>query len=145
MRRRAYGIAAVVAVVNYSHFDDEGWTPTPFAVGSGMASLLSPWLWGLHTRRAHDMQLLRQELRDETGATFDRRRKRAFPVRTWRAQRWSIEHSVRDPREAWTGYHAERAARLAALPGGRLRTALAVLRGLDLAPRLRQPSPRRSR
>ncbi|SCL15023.1 hypothetical protein [Micromonospora inyonensis] len=132
MRRRAYGIAAVVAVVNYSHFDDEGWTPTPFAVGSGMASLLSPWLWGLHTRRAHDMQLLRQELRDETGATFDRRRKRAFPVRTWRAQRWSIEHSVRDPREAWTGYHAERAARLAALPGGRLRTALAVLRGLDL-------------
>lgn len=141
MRRRAYAIAAVVAVLNYSHFDDDGWRPTPFAVGSGMASLLSPWLWGLHTRRAHDMQLLRKELRDETGATFDRRRRRAFPLRTWRAERWSIEHSVRDPREAWTGYHAERAARRATLPGGRLRTALAVLRGLDVRVDAAQAAP----
>ncbi|MEV5768318.1 hypothetical protein AB0L34_27600 [Micromonospora sp. NPDC052213] len=92
MRRRSYVIAAVVAALNYSHFDGEDWRPTPFAVGSGMASLLSPWLWGLHTRRQQHLQLLRKDLVDETGAVFDRKRRRAFPIRTWRAERWSIEH-----------------------------------------------------
>ncbi|MGW5556832.1 hypothetical protein ACWER9_06370 [Micromonospora sp. NPDC003944] len=131
MRRRAYLIAAVVAAMNYSHFDGEHWTPTPFAVGSGMASLLSPWLWGLHTRRAQHVQLLRADLVDETGAVFDRKRRRAFPVRTWRAERWSIEHNVRDPRTAWAGYHAHRdAQRRSTTGGGRLRSAWAALRGL---------------
>ncbi|MEU4777450.1 hypothetical protein [Micromonospora sp. NPDC023633] len=130
MRRRAYAIAAVVAAMNYSHFDDEGWRPTPFAVGSGMASLLSPWLWGLHTRRAQHVQLLRKDLVDETGAVFDRKRRRAFPIRTWKAARWSIEHNVRDPRTAWTGYHDHRAAkRAAAGQSGRLRAAWTALRG----------------
>lgn len=129
MRRRAYLIAAVVAAMNYSHFDGPNWTPTPFAVGSGMASLLSPWLWGLHTRRAQQLQLLRADLVDETGAVFDRKRRRAFPIRTWRAERWSIEHHVRDPRVAWDGYHAQRAARRATVRPGRWRAAWAVLRG----------------
>ncbi|MCX5066880.1 hypothetical protein OOJ91_13595 [Micromonospora lupini] len=133
MRRRAYLIAAVVAAMNYSHFDGEHWTPTPFAVGSGMASLLSPWLWGLHTRRAQHVQLLRKDLVDETGAIFDRKRRRAFPVRTWKAERWSIEHNVRDPRIAWSGYHAHRDAERARRTGGRLRTAWSALRGLPAA------------
>jgi hypothetical protein len=129
MRRRAYVIAAVVAALNYSHFDGEDWRPTPFAVGSGMSSLLSPWLWGLHTRRQQHLQLLRKDLVDETGAVFDRKRKRAFPIRTWRAERWSIEHHVRDPKVAWDGCHAERAERRAARPTGRLRAAWAALLG----------------
>ncbi|SBT63908.1 hypothetical protein GA0070622_0876 [Micromonospora sediminicola] len=133
MRRRAYAIAAVVAVMNYSHFDGEHWAPTPFAVGSGMASLLSPWLWGLHTRRAQHVQLLRKDLLDETGAVFDRKRRRAFPIRTWKAERWSIEHNVRDPRQAWAGYHAERDAKRARAPHGRARWAWAVLRGRAVA------------
>lgn len=133
MRRRSYAIAAVVAVMNYSHFDGEDWQPTPFAVGSGMASLLSPWLWGLHTRRAQHVQLLRKDLLDETGAVFDRKRRRAFPIRTWKAERWSIEHNVRDPRQAWTGYHAQRDAKRAAAQHGRARWAWAVLRGRAVA------------
>ncbi|MEW2442765.1 hypothetical protein [Micromonospora marina] len=141
MRRRAYLIAAVVAAMNYSHFDGEHWTPTPFAVGSGMASLLSPWLWGLHTRRVQQLQLLRADLVDETGAVFDRKRRRAFPLRTWRAERWSIEHHVRDPRVAWDGYHAERAARRAAVRPGRLGTAWAALRGRAVA--VQPPAPKR--
>ncbi|TDC42105.1 hypothetical protein [Micromonospora sp. KC213] len=137
MRRRAYLIAGIVGAMNYSHFDGPNWTPTPFAVGSGMASLLSPWLWGLHTRRAQHVQLLRKDLLDETGAVFDRKRRRAFPIRTWKAERWSIEHNVRDPREAWAGYHAHRDAQRAARagnPGSRLKAAWAALRGQLRAP-----------
>ncbi|QLQ38014.2 hypothetical protein [Micromonospora robiginosa] len=142
MRRRAYLIAAVVAAMNYSHFDGEHWTPTPFAVGSGMASLLSPWLWGLHTRRAQQLQLLRADLVDETGAVFDRKRRRAFPIRTWRAERWSIEHHIRDPRVAWDGYHAERAACRAQVRPGRLGSAWAALRGRAVA--IQPPAPKRA-
>ncbi|MFI2663756.1 hypothetical protein [Micromonospora carbonacea] len=139
MRRRAYLIAAIVGAMNYSHFDGEGWTPTPFAVGTGMASLLSPWLWGLHTRRQQHLQLLRRDLVDETGATFDRRRRRAFPIRTWRAARWSIEHNELDPKAAWAGYHAQRDARRAAAPGGRIRAAWRALLGTEPTPA--QPEP----
>ncbi|MEV4842206.1 hypothetical protein AB0K20_03130 [Micromonospora matsumotoense] len=137
MRRRAYVIAAVVGAMNYSHFDGEDWTPTPFAVGTGMASLLSPWLWGLHTRRQQHQQLLRRDLVDETGAVFDRKRRKAFPIRTWRSARWSIEHNELDPKRAWDGYHADRAARRAAAPAGRIRAAWRALRGAAPA----QPEP----
>ncbi|SCL31854.1 hypothetical protein GA0070616_4344 [Micromonospora nigra] len=142
MRRRSYGIAAIVAAMNYSHFDGENWEPTPFAVGSGMASLLSPWLWGLHTRRQQHVQLLRKDLVDETGAVFDRKRRKAFPIRTWKAARWSIEHNERDPRRAWDGYHAEREARRAgSAPAGRLRAAWAALRGRTAEPAAAEPAP----
>lgn len=140
LRRASYLIAGVFATLNYSHFSD-GWEPTAFAVALGTLSLLSPWLWGLHTRRAQHVQLLREDLVDETGAVFDPARKRAFPFRSWAARRWSIDHNVRDPREAWDGYNAERRSRKAivrgrrraALPAGRVRTAAAVLIGRPIA------------
>jgi hypothetical protein len=136
LRRRAYLVAAVVGSLNYAHFAGPRLTPTAAAVAFGMVSLLSPWLWGLHTRRLQHVQLLREDLVDETGAEFDTARRRAFPFRTWAARRWSIDHHVRDPRRAWDCYNAERAARKAeraalrsARPSGRLRAALAMLRG----------------
>ncbi|MEK8108633.1 hypothetical protein NKG94_34355 [Micromonospora sp. M12] len=56
---------------------------------------------GLHTRRAQHVQLIREDLVDETGAVFDPARRRAFLLRTWHARRWSIDHNERDPRRAW--------------------------------------------
>jgi hypothetical protein len=108
-RGQAYLIAAVVASINYSHFSN-GWTPTPLAVLTAGCSLLSPWLWGLHTRRAQRVQLLREGNADSAGATFSAERWRWFPRLTLGARRWSIFHGVKDPRAAWDGYIAEREA-----------------------------------
>jgi len=136
LRRASYLIALIMAMVNYSHFAGGLLEPTALAVILGVLSSLSPWLWGLHTRRQQHVQLIREGLVDEGGAEFSAERKRAFPVRTWQARRWSIEHHERDPRRAWDGYHRERAARRAERqrqrarrPAGRIRAAVAVLRG----------------
>lgn len=112
-RRWSYLIAFVVAGVNYSHFSD-GWQPTPAAVVFAIFSASSPWLWGLHTRRVHQMQLQREGKIDETGAVFAAERWRAFPLRTWGARRWSIDHGITDPRIAWESYRTELQRRRAA-------------------------------
>lgn len=104
MRRASYLIAAGVAAINYLHFSPD-LVPTGAAVVFAGFSLSSPWLWGLHTRRAHRVQLLREGQADSTGAVFSAERWRAFPVRTWKARRWSIDHGVTDPRAAWVGYN----------------------------------------
>lgn len=110
LRRTAYLIAGVVAALNYSHFA-AGWGPTGPAVLTAMCSVLSPWLWGLHTRRAQRIQLFREGHADVGGAVFSAERFRWFPVLTLGARRWSIFHGVTDPRAAWEGYIAERAAK----------------------------------
>jgi hypothetical protein len=115
LRRAAWGIAAVVAAINYAHFAN-GLAPTAAAIAFALLSLLSPWLWGLHTRRAQHVQLLAENasLIDDAGVEFSPKRRRMFPIRSLMAARWSIEHNERDPRKAWDGYNAERAARAAA-------------------------------
>lgn len=130
LRRASYGIALIMATVNYSHFADSLLEPTALAVILGVLSSLSPWLWGLHTRRAQHVQLLREDLVDETGAQFDPARRRAFPIRSWQARRWSIDHNVRDPKAAWAGYKAWAEARRASVRPGRLGAAWFALRGL---------------
>ena len=141
LRRASYGIAGVMAAVNYSHFADEGLAPTALAVILGVLSSLSPWLWGLHTRRAQHVQLLRRDLVDEAGAVFSAARRRAFPIRSWLARRWSIDHGVVHPGEAWDGYRAHRAAQRAAAPTGRVRAAWAALLGRTTAPVAAEPAP----
>ncbi len=56
LRRASYAIALGVAGINYAHFAAD-WMPTPAAVVFGLFSASSPWLWGLHTRRAQHVQL----------------------------------------------------------------------------------------
>lgn len=136
LRRASWGIAAVVAGINYAHFAN-GIEPTAAAVAFGLLSLLSPWLWGLHTRRTQHVQLLAEDadLVDAAGVEFSPARRRAFPIRTWAAARWALDHGVRDPSRAWDGYNAERRRRQAVLPAGRVRTAITVLVGKPLRAR----------
>lgn len=129
LRRASYMLAAAVAGINYAHFAAPGMRPTAAAVAFGLLSLLSPWLWGLHTRRAQHVQLATAGVVDCTGATFSAERIRAFPFRSWAARRWSIDHNVTDPAAAWSGYNTARTARTAAYPSGRVATAWAALRG----------------
>lgn len=106
LRRVSYLIAGAVALFQYSHFA-AAWAPTPSAVVFAAFSASSPWLWGLHTRRVQHLQLLREGHADTGGATFAAERYRAFPIRTWKARRFSIDYSITDPRQAWERYRAE--------------------------------------
>lgn len=52
LRLAAYGFAAVIGIMNYSHYMAPGWRPTFAAVTFGLMSVSSPWLWSVHSRRA---------------------------------------------------------------------------------------------
>ncbi len=111
MRRGAYLIAFGTAAVSYHHFA-AGWLrPTAASIVFATFSACSPWLWGLHTRRAHRIQLLREGQVDSTGAVFSAERWRAFPIRTWRARRLSIDLGISDPADAWDAYKSLAAQR----------------------------------
>lgn len=105
LRRWSFLIALIVGAMNYSHFTADPLRPTAAAIAFGLLSLLSPWMWGLHSRRAARIQLLKERRVDDAGAEFSTARKRAFPIRSMKAYRWSIDHNVTDPRDAWDGYH----------------------------------------
>lgn len=108
LRRAAYLVAAMVASVNYFQFSDHG-QPTPLALVVAMFTILSPWLWGLHTRRRQHIQLTAEGVRaDSGGAVFAGVRAMWFPIRTPLARRWSIDNNITDPDEAWAGYRAYR-------------------------------------
>lgn len=111
LRLASYAVAAVVAGINYAHYATPDGSPTAAAVAFGLVSLLSPWLWGLHSRRALHAQLELAGLVDSPGARFSAQRWRAFPLRTWAARRWSIDYGIADPQAAWFGYNAARRER----------------------------------
>lgn len=106
LRRWSFLIALAVAGMNYSHFTPAGLlTPTAAGIAFGMLSLLSPWMWGLHSRRAARIQLLKERRADDAGAEFSSMRARMFPIRTWKAKRYSVDWNITDPVEAWNAYH----------------------------------------
>jgi hypothetical protein len=107
LRRASYAVAFGIAALNYSHFSHD-WAPTPAAAVFALFSAIGPWLWGLHTRRVQHLQLLREGQADTSGAVFSAERFRNFPVRTWKARRWSIDYGITDPRIAWESYRVER-------------------------------------
>jgi hypothetical protein len=51
LRLAAYGWAAGIAVMNYSHWAAH-WRPTFAALAFAICSAASPWLWSVHSRRA---------------------------------------------------------------------------------------------
>ena len=107
LRRASYLIALAVAGVNYAHFAGPGLAPTAGAIVFALFSAAGPWLWGLHTRRAQQVQLKREGKVDSSGAVFSSERWRAFPWRTWQARRFSIDFGIDHPREAWERYRDE--------------------------------------
>ncbi|WP_343944862.1 hypothetical protein, partial [Pseudonocardia zijingensis] len=128
LRRASYAIALAVAAVNYAHFSGPNLAPTAGAVVFALFSASGPWLWGLHTRRAQRLQLLREGRVDSSGAVFSAERWRTFPLRTWLARRYSIDHGITDPRIAWEAYRLERQRRDDNLPATWQQLATSLLR-----------------
>jgi len=65
LRLGAYLTGLVIGALNYSHFCDPGWRPNAFAVAFGLASVVSPALWGIHSNRESRDALKAQELIEE--------------------------------------------------------------------------------
>ena len=51
LRLASYALAAVIGALNYSHYALPGWKPTAAAVICGLMSVISPWLWAIHSKR----------------------------------------------------------------------------------------------
>lgn len=86
LRLAAYGFAAVIGAMNYSHYSHH-WRPTFAAVALGLLSASSPWLWGVHSRRASRDALM-------TAGLIERRALRLGSTR------W-LWHPIRSARVMW--------------------------------------------
>jgi hypothetical protein len=109
LRGASYLIAAVVGGLNYSHYAGPSGAPTEEAVMFGMASLLSPWLWALHSRHQHRQQLRADGLIDPRAPKFGLRW--IFHYReTMAALSWAVGEGVQSPAVAIAAVRAGNAA-----------------------------------
>lgn len=117
MQLAAYLVAAVVAGINYAHYAGPHLAPTVTGVAFGLVSLLSPWLWRVHSRAAHRDALHKAGEIDVRAVRLSASRKLWHPIRSLRVIRWAAWEGVDSPREAiagWTAYEQARAAAKAA-------------------------------
>jgi hypothetical protein len=96
----AYSFALVVGTMNYSHYMSPHWRPTVMAVGMFSMSALSPWLWGIHTRRASRDRLMALGLLEEHAVRLGATRWTWHLFRSMRVMSWSTWHGVNDPKRA---------------------------------------------
>ncbi|MEV4246930.1 hypothetical protein AB0J63_26395 [Streptosporangium canum] len=99
LRAASYGIAVVVAGLNYHHYAPD-WLPTDKAVMFGMASLLSPWLWAIHSRHQHRSQLRTAGLIDPRAPKFSALRWILHRAETWQALKWAVRFGEQSPTAA---------------------------------------------
>lgn len=95
----AYSVALVVGAMNYSHYASH-WRPTVMAVIMAMASALSPWLWGVHSRRASRDQLMERGLIEEHAVRLGATRWAWHAIRSFRVTYWATWHGENSPARA---------------------------------------------
>jgi hypothetical protein len=88
LKLSAYGFAAVIGLMNYSHYADH-WKPTFMAVAMFLMSAASPWLWGVHTRRASRDKLMERGLVEEHSVRLGITRISWHPYRSFIAMQWA--------------------------------------------------------
>jgi hypothetical protein len=103
----AYLVALVMGGMNYSHYAGPHWRPTVMAVGLAMMSAMSPWLWGIHTRRASRDKLMALGLLEPHAVRLGANRWTWHPLRSSRVMYWATWHGVNEPARA-IGHFAAR-------------------------------------
>jgi hypothetical protein len=103
LRLAAYGFAAVIATMNYSHYAGPGWRPTFAAVAVALCSAASPWLWGVHSRRASRDRLLAAGLVEPHALRLGATRWLWHPLRSARVMYHATWAGITDPRQAIAG------------------------------------------
>jgi hypothetical protein len=118
----AFGTAAVVAGLNYSHYADDAnpatvgplevGGPTAMAVVFAMFSFISPALWRIHSRAVNRNKLKERGEIDTRAPRLAWAKKIWHPIRTTRAMYWaSWEKDVRTPADVLDLYEAKMAER----------------------------------
>jgi hypothetical protein len=100
LKLAAYGFAAVVGGLNYSHYAAPHWRPTALAVIMFIASAISPWLWGVYSRRVSRDQLMAEGLIERHAVRLGGTRWTWHPARSVRVTSWAGWHGVNDPARA---------------------------------------------
>jgi len=100
LRMAAYGMALLIGALNFSHFDGPGWRPTVPAVTFGMMSVISPWLWSVHSRRSSRDALKAKGLIDPHAVRLGATRWMWHPIRSWRVMFRATWQGVNDPAAA---------------------------------------------
>lgn len=100
LRASAYSFAQVVGAMNYSHYAAPHWRPTVMAVLMYLMSALSPWLWGVHTRRASRDRLMERGLVEPHAVRLGGNRWTWHPLRSARVTYWATWHGVNEPARA---------------------------------------------
>ena len=103
LRLAAYAFAAVIGVMNYSHYMAPGWRPTFAAVTFGLMSVSSPWLWSVHSRRVSRDALKERGLIEAHAVRLGATRWLWHPLQSFRVMRWAAWTGEADPALAIAG------------------------------------------
>lgn len=106
LRLAAYVIGAVMAALNFSHFSAAPTSSPSLGVMFGLASLCSPWLWGVESRAAHRAQLAGLGIVDPRGVKLSTWRKMWHPGRSLQVIRWAAWAGEVDPAKAVQGWES---------------------------------------
>ena len=110
LRLAAYGFALLIAAMNYSHYAGPGWAPKFVAVAVALCSVASPWLWGVHTRRASRDELLKLKLIEPHALRLGGTRWAWHPYRSGRVMWAATWQGTTDPVAAIGALYPSRAS-----------------------------------
>lgn len=125
LRLTSYAIAFGVGVLNYHHYAPD-WKPVDTAVMFGCASVLSPWLWAMHSRHQHRTDLRASGLIDPRAPKFAALRWLLHRTETWQALKWAVRHGEQSPTAAILSVQGENGLTDAVLYVDRAHAELAV-------------------
>jgi hypothetical protein len=111
LKLASYGFAIVIAALNYSHYSGSGWRPTFAAVAVALMSASSPWLWGVHSRRASRDQMIAAGLIEGRAVRLGATRWLWHPLRSARVMWHATWAGTTDPQHAIAEWTASRAWR----------------------------------
>lgn len=111
LRLSAYGWAAGMGALNYSHYMRPGWRPTAAAVVFGLMSAVSPWLWSIHSRRESRDELKAQNRIEDHSVRLGFTRWFWYPLRSAMVQRRAAWVGENRPAAAIASYDQHRAGR----------------------------------
>lgn len=110
LRLAAEAFALVIASLNYDHYAAPHWRPTFAAVTFGLMSAVSPWLWGIHSRRESRDALKARNLIESHAVRLGATRWLWHPWRCAGVMRLATWEGTSAPGAAIAAWEARRAA-----------------------------------
>jgi hypothetical protein len=113
LQMSAYSLALVIGALNYSHWASADWRPNPIAITFALMSAVSPWLWGIHSRRESRDALKAHGLIEPHAVRLGSTRWTWHPYRSARTMFRATWEGTTNPAEAIAAHEAAKAAKAA--------------------------------